>query len=135
MLVSKKLCLVFALALTACKTSGGADSGLAAWELDGNKEAAQVYIISTVTTYYEDAAGQDAPLREFAAALADQRTDQTESSGYVLQGYYEASKSGSLEGEANPLQQYIIQQFVIMTNYLAYHDNPGKNPLQYLGAN
>lgn len=129
----RKLSLALALTLAACKSTGGRDASLAAWELDGNKQAAQDYIISTVESYYKDAKGQTAALSDFAQALADQRTDQTETATYVLQGYYEASKSSSLEGDANPLQQYIIQQFVIMTNYIAFHNDPAKYPLQYLG--
>lgn len=125
--------LIVALAFTSCKTTD-TGSAVAAWELDGNKQAAQDFIMNTVNQFYQDTQGQTTPLREFALALADQKTEQTESGAYVLQEYYERSQSGTLDGEASPLQQYIIQQFVIMTNYLAYHENPAGNPLQYVGS-
>ncbi len=134
MLRGTKICLVIALAFTGCKTSGdkgGAD--VAAWELDGNKQAAQDFIINTVNQYYQDTKSQRASVEEFALALADKKTEQTENSGYVLQEYYERSKSGTAEGEASPLQQYILQQFVIMTNYVAYKRDPAANPLKYAG--
>ncbi|RZA27458.1 MAG: hypothetical protein EOP10_00105 [Proteobacteria bacterium] len=129
MLFLKSALISLTLILFSCKTVGPGASDPSSWALNGNEAAAKRYIAATVVEFYTDTQNQTAVVETFAAALVDQKTDQTESSVYVLQVY--ADKGAGDGTGKDHLQQYILSQFIVLTNYLAYHADPKTTPLVF----
>ncbi len=117
------------LSQVSCKTVSTGASNPSSWAMNGNESAAKRYIASTVNEFYKDTQNQSAVVDAFAAALVDQKTNQTESAVYFLQVYADKGK-GDGSGTEH-LQQYILTQFIVLTNYLAYHADPSTTALVF----
>ncbi|RYZ80946.1 MAG: hypothetical protein EOP04_24885 [Proteobacteria bacterium] len=129
MLFLKCALISLTIALVSCKTVGTGASDPSSWAMNGNEAAARHYITSTILEFYKDTQNQTSVIDAFAAALVDQKTNQTESAAYVLQIY--ADKGAGDGSGAEPLQQYILSQFIVLTNYLAYHADPKTTTLAF----
>jgi hypothetical protein len=126
------ICLALAISIAACKTvSPRNTSTVKAWEMDGNREAGFDFIIETIASQFPEIKASDQGVQDFARALQDQRTSQTESADYILELYWQESQNGPI-GPQSPIVLYIAQEFITQTNYLSVLEQ--KEPsLRYVG--
>ncbi len=124
------LCLTLLSVCVSCKSLRSESSEVKAWELDGNRANAKAFIIQTVLEFYTNIQKDDPVLGQFAEALQDAKTDQTESAEYVLKSLWEQSQSPASPEELTPIKKYIIQEWVTQTNYLLEKDK--KTPVYEL---
>ena len=107
-------------------------SHLEAWKLEGNIEAAREFIVETVLRFFPDTQSQTSILRAFAHGLQNQRTSQTESADFVLELYWKQSQAGTVHAPVSPIQSYIVEQFVVATNYMDFLSGNHKDLVCFL---
>jgi len=117
--------------IPGCRSTGPG-SNVNAWELEGNARAAKDFIVSTVVRVYPTTSAHLEVVEQFATALQNKKTEQTESAEYVLKSYWELSQAGSSTDENSPIRKYIGEQFLILTNYLEVDRYP-QRALIYIG--
>lgn len=79
--------------------------------------AAQDYIAATVARHFPDLTPNHPAVRQFATALLDGRTAQTESTRYVFEEYWQVT-NGAASAHQEAFELYIVEEFLTHTNYL-----------------
>ncbi len=125
------LCVALLSFAMSCKSVRSESSDVKAWELEGSRSSAKEYIISTIVRCYPQVSASDPVLGQFAEALMDAKTDQTESADYVLQTLWQQSQRPASPGEDSPIDSYIIQEWAVQTNFVL---DDGKKPLRLLNT-
>ena len=108
LLTSTCIALTFPVAFS-CRTTGSknnlAGSGPQA-------EALKAFIVATLNRYLPQTVGFPKLISSFAEAMVDAKTDQAETTEYLFQTF-------TKDGETPALAQYFLEQFLVMSNYLA----------------
>ncbi len=110
--------VALATLIFSCKSVRSSSSDVKAWELDGSRQAAKTYIVRTISTYYPDIAKGEPVLSQFADALQNEKTEQTESADYVLHELWLQSQEPASPETLSPIDAYIVQEWISHTNYL-----------------
>lgn len=128
-----RILLLFLLSTSfgqACRTVK--DSGSAGvWASEDNRNATVVFIKKTVTDLFPDVSADDPALAQFAVALQDKDTKQTESAQFILSKYLE-QRAQSPDDTNTEAAAYITEQFLAMTNYIAVYKREASS-LAYIG--
>lgn len=117
---------------SSCKTTSPDTSVVKAWALQGNQEAARVFIIETIAKL-PGVQKDDPVVLEFATTLQNTKTSQTESPEYVLEEYWKRSQTKIDPEQPSDIENYIVQEFMTHTNYIESQETSVK--LQILSDN
>ncbi len=120
--------------LPACRTTKGGSSGDSVlWDTPENRSVTVNFIKEAVAELLPGVNQNDPAVEQFAEALQKNETKQTESAQFLLKKVAEQRKSGApLDIESSEVSNYIVEQFLAMTNYIAVHQQK-ESVLKYIG--